>query len=316
VAKSDEQRNALRGLATRGPLATFSNIPKATTSGNLELGVYQLVPMPNQARTFFDPVKLEELASSIREHGVLQPLVVRILTNGQHEIVAGERRWRAAKLAGLESVPCVIRELTDHQARLVNATENLAREDLNPLEEVEAILEVLSLELNRSNQDVISVLHRMDNKARGKITHTGMGNEDEARIESIFERLNRAWPSFVRNNLRVLRLPSDVLEVLRDGKLEYTKAILIARIKDDAKRAELLLEVLEQNLSKRQIEQRLTALKTKSDLPAEAKRLERELSRLMGAKVRLTGTDRGELRVKFSSVDELNRLLQIVGHHE
>jgi ParB family transcriptional regulator, chromosome partitioning protein len=270
VAKSDEQRNALRGLATRGPLAAFSNTPKSNPPGNLELGVHQLVPMPNQARTFFDPVKLEELASSIREHGVLQPLVVRIPASGQHEIVAGERRWRAAKLAGLESVPCVVRELTDHQARLVNATENLAREDLNPVEEVEAILEVLSLELNRSNQDVISVLHRMDNKARGKITHTGMGNDDEARIESIFERLNQAWPSFVRNNLRVLRLPSDVLEVVRDGKLEYTKAILIARIKDDAKRAELLLEVLEQNLSKRQIEQRLTALKTKSDLPAEA----------------------------------------------
>jgi ParB family transcriptional regulator, chromosome partitioning protein len=313
MAKSDEQRNALRGLATRGPLAAFSNTPKASTSGTLELPVLQLAPMPNQARTFFDPIKLEELAASIREHGVLQPLVVRILAGGWHEIVAGERRWRAAKLAGLETVPCVIRELTDHQARLVNATENLAREDLNPLEEVEAILEVLSLELNRSSQEVISVLHRMDNKARGKITHTGMGNEDEARIESIFERLNRAWPSFVRNNLRVLRLPSDVLEVVRAGKLEYTKAILIAQIKDDAKRAELLAEVLEQSLSKRQIEQRLTALKTKSELPAEAKHLEQELSRLMGTKVRLTGMDRGELRVKFSSLEELNRVLEVIG---
>ena len=314
MAKSDEQRNALRGLATRGPLAAFSNTPKANTPGNLELGAHQLVPMPNQARTFFDPIKLEELASSIREHGVLQPLVVRILADGQHEIVAGERRWRAAKLAGLESVPCVIRELKDQQARLVNATENLAREDLNAVEEVEAILEVLSLELNCSNQDVISVLHRMDNKARGKITHTGMGNEDEARIESLFERLNRPWPSFVRNNLRVLRLPSNVLEAVREGRLEYTKAILIARIKDDTKRAALLAEVLEQNMSKRQIEQRLTALKTKSDLPADAKRLERELSRLMGTKVRLTGMAHGELRVKFSSVEELNRVLEVMGY--
>jgi ParB family transcriptional regulator, chromosome partitioning protein len=312
VAKSDEQRNALRGLATRGPLAAFSNTPKTNPPGNLELPVRQLVPMPNQARTFFDPVKLEELASSIREHGVLQPLVVRILTGGQHEIVAGERRWRAAKLAGLESVPCVIRELTDHQARLVNATENLAREDLNPLEEVEAILEVVCLELNRSRDQVISLLRRMENRLRGKVTDTGISN-DEDRIDLVFKQINRSWSSFINNNLRILRLPSDVLEVLRAGKLEYTKAILIARVKDDAKRTELLTEVLEQNLSKRQIEQRLTVLKTKPDLPAEAKHLERELSRLMGTKVRLTGIDHGELRVKFSSVEELNRVLQIVG---
>jgi ParB family transcriptional regulator, chromosome partitioning protein len=105
-----------------------------------------------------------------------------------------------------------------------------------------------------------------------------MCKEDDACIKSIFERLNRVWPSFMRNNLRVLWLPSDVLEVVRAGKLEYTKAILIARIKDDVKRAELLTEVLEQSFSKRQIEQRLTTLKTKSDLRAEAKHLERELS--------------------------------------
>jgi ParB family transcriptional regulator, chromosome partitioning protein len=313
VAKSDEQRNALRGLATRGPLAAFSNTPKASASGNLELGVDQLVPMPNQARTFFDPIKLEELAASIREHGVLQPLVIRILAGGQREIVAGERRWRAAKLAGLESVPCVIRELTDHQARLVNATENLAREDLNPLEEVEAILEVACVELNRSREEVISLLRRMENRLRGKVTDTGISN-DEDRIELVFKQINRSWSSFVNNNIRILRLPKDVLEALREGKLEYTKAILIARIKDQAKRTELLAEVLEQNLSKRQIEQRLTALKTKSDLPAEVKHLERELSRLMGTKVRLTGTDHGELRVKFSSIEELNRVLELVGY--
>jgi ParB family transcriptional regulator, chromosome partitioning protein len=313
VAKSDEQRNALRGLATRGPLASFSNTPKASTSGTLELPVLQLVPMPNQARTYFDPIKLEELAASIREHGVLQPLVVRILASGQHEIVAGERRWRAAKLAGLETVPCVIRELNDHQARLVNATENLAREDLNPLEEVEAILEVVCLELNRSRDEVISLLRHMENRLRGKVTDTGISN-DEDRIELVFKQINRSWSSFVNNNLRILRLPSDVLKVVREGKLEYTKAILIARIKDGVKRADLLAEVLEQNLSKRQIEQRLTTLQTKSDLPAEAKHLERELSRLMGTKVRLTGTDRGELRVKFSSVEELNRVLEVLGY--
>ena len=101
--------------------------------------------------------------------------------------------------------------------------------------------------------------------------------------------------------------------MVRAGKLEYTKAILIARIKDNVMRAKLLAEVLECNLSKRQIEQSLTALKTKSDLPAEVKHLERELSRLMGTKVRLTGTDRGELRVKFSSVEELNRVLEVLG---
>jgi ParB family transcriptional regulator, chromosome partitioning protein len=313
VAKSDEQRNALRGLATRGPLGSVSNTPKASTSGTLELGVHQLVQMPNQARTFFDPVKLEELAASIREHGVLQPLVVRILAEGQREIVAGERRWRAAKLAGLETVPCVVRELTDHQARLVNATENLAREDLNPLEEVEAILEVACLELNRSRDEVISLLRHMENRLRGKVTDTGISN-DEDRIELVFKQINRSWSSFVNNNLRILRLPSDVLKVVHEGKLEYTKAILIARIKDGVKRADLLAEVLEQNLSKRQIEQRLTTLQTKSDLPAEAKHLERELSRLMGTKVRLTGTDRGELRVKFSSVEELNRVLEVLGY--
>ena len=313
MAKSDEQRNALRGLATRGPLAAFSNMPKSSATGNLELGVHQLVPMPNQARTFFDPIKLEELASSIREHGVLQPLVVRILADGQHQIVAGERRWRAAKLVGLESVPCVIREFNDHQARLVNATENLAREDLNPLEEVEAILEVICLELNRSRDEVISLLRRMENRLRGKVTDTGISN-DEDHIGLVFKQINRSWSSFVNNNLRILRLPSDMLEVVRAGKLEYTKAILIARIKDDVKRAELLAEVLEQNLSKRQIEQWLTALKKPANQTPNARNLERELSRFLGAKVRLTGAERGEFRVKFSSVEELNRVLELIGY--
>ena len=313
MAKTDEQRNALRGLANRGPLAAFSNTPKASATNQLELPIHQLEPMPAQARRYFNPASLEQLAASIRKHGVLQPLVVRLRADGVHEIIAGERRWRAAKLADLKTVPCTVRDLDDHQARLVNASENLAREDLNPLEEVEAVLEVLSLELQCSRASVISLLHRMDNKARGKITDTGIG-KDEAQVEEIFKRLNRAWPSFVGNNLRVLRLPPDLLEVMREGKLEYTKAILIARVKDDLMRAELLVEVLEHNLSKRQIEQWLTTLKKPANQTPDAKNLERELSRFLGAKVRLTGAERGELRVKFSSVEELNRVLEVLGY--
>lgn len=244
---------------------------------------------------------------------MLQPLIVRPSSSQRFEIVAGERRWRAARLAGLATVPCLVRDLDDRQARLTNATENLQREDLNPVEEVEAVLEVLGLELDRPREAVLSLLHRLRNEARGRVAHIGTGHLDPPRVEAIFQGLNRTWPSFVANNLRVLRLPEDVLEAVREGGLEYTKALLVARVANQTARQTLLAEVLEHGLTKRQIAARIAALKPEAR-SVELRQLELDLARHFDSRVRLTGAERGELRVGFASREDLNRILELIGH--
>ena len=215
----------------------------------------------SQPRRYFDPQKLEELSNSIKELGILEPILVRPLPKNKYELVAGERRFKAASMAGLTEVPVIVREMDDtitHQVRLV---ENLQREDLNPLEETEGILELLAMRLDTSLDVAIKLLQKMENEAKGKITPNVMGNSQGLIIEELFVSLGRMkWDSFVKNRLPLLKLPSDVLEVLRQGKLEYTKARVIAKVKDDAARTELLEVAIEKNLSLNEIKQRIKAI--------------------------------------------------------
>ncbi|MEA5598716.1 ParB/RepB/Spo0J family partition protein [Rivularia sp. UHCC 0363] len=220
----------------------------------------------SQPRRYFDPQKLAELSHSIKELGILEPLLVRPLPKNIYELVAGERRFKASQMAGLTEVPVIVREMDDiitHQVRLV---ENLQREDLNPLEETEGILELLVMRLELSQDEVISYLNRMRNVCDrhkdedSEVRHNVMSQGETQVIEELFASLGKmGWDSFVKNRLPLFKLPPSVLEVLRQGKLEYTKARAIAKVKDEQKRQDLIEVAIAQNLSLTQINERVKA---------------------------------------------------------
>ena len=213
-----------------------------------------------QPRRYFDPEKLNQLVQSVKEHGILQPLLVRAV-NGEYELVAGERRLRAAKEAGLTEVPIITKELSDLQTLQIALLENLQREDLNPVEETEGILELLSIELDVNSGEVISILNQVANaKKRGLELTENVSRQLEI-IESVLSGVGRfSAESFRTSRLPLLNLPDDVLEILRQGKIEYTKARAIAKLKDDGERRELLDKVLNENLSLSEIKQLIKEL--------------------------------------------------------
>ena len=236
--------------------------------------VAELVPTKNiktrsQPRNYFDPDKLEQLVQSVKQHGILEPLLVRPMPKNQYELVAGERRYRAAVALNLEQVPVVIKQLSDSEALQLALVENLQREDLNPVEETEGILQLLSLHLDSTELESRQLLYQMKNAVEKKKDQDGQrtaqkysardnvipNSDDEAEqtIQSVFAVLGQNWYSFTCNRLPLLNLPEDILEALRSGKIEYTKAKAIARVKDEAARKQLLEDALANSLSLSQI---------------------------------------------------------------
>lgn len=208
-----------------------------------------------QPRRYFDPEKLNQLVQSVKEHGILQPLLVRAV-NDEFELVAGERRLRAAKEAGLTEVPIISKELSDIQTLQIALVENLQREDLNPVEETEGILELLRIELDVKSGEVISILNQVANAKKRNLDLTENVSRQLEIIESVLQNVGRfTAESFRTSRLPLLNLPDDVLETLRQGQLEYTKARAIAKLKDDGERRELLDKVLNENLSLSDIKQ-------------------------------------------------------------
>jgi ParB family transcriptional regulator, chromosome partitioning protein len=223
------------------------------------------ISLPNQQpRRYFSEQAMDSLIKSIEEHGILQPLMVRILKkDNSFELVAGERRYRAAQTLGLSEVPVVIRDLSDQQAIQITLLENLQREDLNPIEETEGILQLLCMNLEASKEEVISLLNQIAHikKQGGELTNNVIRKQWE-QVSEVFNIIGRLTPdSFRSNRLPLLNLPEDVLEALREGALEYTKARAISRLKDKAQRQELLGRVVEENWSVRNIQEYVNELK-------------------------------------------------------
>ena len=271
--------------------------PKTTDDSSL-IPLEQIHLPPKQPRRYFDEIALQKLVASIKQHGILQPLLVRPLKSGGYELVAGERRYRAAKVAELNEVPVVIRDLNDTDALQVTLIENLQREDLNPVEETEGILQLLSVRLSLEVPDVSSLLYRLNNEAAGLVNHNVMVNSEDPSnhnvmvnskettnhnvmtnseetpnhnvmvkskemtvIEFVFNSLARmGWESFVKNRLPLLKLPEEILEALRSGQIAYTKAQAIARVKDEQARPTLLEEAITEKLSLSQIKERIQSL--------------------------------------------------------
>jgi ParB family chromosome partitioning protein len=245
-----------------------------------EISIDSITLPSNQPRRYFDPQKLQQLKESICTHGILEPLLVRPLEkNGQYELVAGERRYRAAKEAGLPLVPVTVRELTDAEAVQLALVENLQREDLNPVEETEGILQLLSLKLQIDVAEVTSLLYRMRNEVVGNTNQNVLISSEAQKIQAVFSELGSiSWESFVTTRITLLNLPSEILEALRMGKIAYTKAQAIARLKNEGKRKALLEEAITQNLSLAQIRERLKAALPPKEEPQSLKQKMQEIT--------------------------------------
>ena len=284
---SSQKRGLGRGLDA---LFVDNAAEESGSSSGTSLRLADIQPDRSQPRCKFDEQALEELASSIREHGVLQPIVVRpCADSGGYKIVAGERRWRAARLAGLTSIPAVIRDLSDTEAMELALIENLQREDLDPIEEAEGYRALMD-----------------------KCDYTQ---------EQAAQRLGKSRPA-VANALRLLSLPEPVLELLRTGKLSAGHAKAVLSIPDDAARVTAAESIAKNNLSVREAEKFCSRRPKQEKLPLPgsgrdpvAQEVELSLKQSLGVEVKVDyDSGRGKLTVSFYSKDQLfdfaNRLGQ------
>ena len=248
------------------------------------LPLHKVEPNPHQPRQDFDETELQALADSITEHGILQPLTVRELSSGYYQIIAGERRWRAARLAGLQEIPAVIVEADDKKVMELALIENLQRQDLNPVEE--------ALGYQSLMQD------------------HGLTQEDAAR------RVGKSRPA-VANALRLLQLPEEVLEMLRSGKLTAGHARAVLSIGSEKKQREAAQKIAALGLSVRQAE---LLCKNMDKAPAPEKipslavdyigECEKQLSKHLGRGVKIvSGKRKGRFELEFYGAEDLQNLL-------
>ena len=264
-------------------LGDFGDEPQ-DRSAYQTLPIYKVEPNPDQPRKDFDPEELENLAESIRVHGLIQPLTVREMPNGYYQIIAGERRWRASRLAKLSEVPVVILEADDKKAMELALIENLQRQDLNPVEE--------ALGYKSLMEDY------------------GLTQEEAA------SRVGKSRPA-VANALRLLSLNPEVLELVRSGSLTAGHARAIASLKSEKKQLDAAKKVIALSLSVRQTE---TLCKNMEKEPAPKKQevfavdyvaeCEKSLSKHLGRGVKIVnGKRKGRFELEFYGQEDLQKLL-------
>jgi ParB family transcriptional regulator, chromosome partitioning protein len=286
------KRQALgRGLGALIPTAkTAPQLETASPAKVFDCPVSKISPNRQQPRQSFDEEKLKELTESIREKGIVQPLIVRS-HNGAYQIVAGERRWRAARLAGLEAVPVIVKELSDTEALQIALIENLQREDLNPLEEAEAYQQL--------------------------IDEHGMVQEDVAK------KVGKQRSS-VANTLRLLKLPEEVQRLLATGQISMGHARTILGLVGASSQTALAKRVVQEGLSVRACEElvRQSPPERRSQLRAKPRqtayspaefRLIEAMQLKLGTKVDLkAGKKGGKMIIHYYSPVELDRIIAVI----
>ncbi len=267
-------------------LLVDNSIENTSSSSAVKLKLNEIEPNKNQPRKIFDDEALAELSASIEKHGVIQPLLVRPLTGGTYQLVAGERRWRAARMAGLTEVPVVIRELSDEDAAALALIENLQREDLDPIEEAEGykyLMETYSITQEEAAQKV--------GKSR----------------------------SAVANLMRLLALPAEVLELVREKKLSAGHARTLLPLEDSALIAQFAKEIIEKGLSVRQTEKWvkdfLKPKKPAKPMPEKDKyftEVELSLCEALARKVNVKGNENGgSITIEFFDKDDLMKIAKL-----
>lgn len=251
--------------------------------------INEIKPNLTQPRKQFDEAKILDLAESIKKHGMIQPIIVRPISSGEgYEIVAGERRWRAARDADLRKIPCIVRELTDRENMLIAIIENMQREDLNPIEEASAFQEMIS---------------------RYELTQS-----------EVSQSVGRSRP-YITNSLRLLKLPDGVQELVIEGRLSGGHARAIAGVENEALQLKLADLAKDGGMSVRDLEKMISdalsgekeSRKKRAKKDPEAEAIENELKEVLGTKVKLPhSTDKGKIEISFYSREELERLIELL----
>lgn len=244
-----------------------------------QVSLKEIFPNKNQPRKVFDQEELEGLAASIKEHGVLQPLILRKTQDG-YQIIAGERRYRAAKLAGLDKVPVLVKDISDQQADAISLIENLQREDLNPIEEAQALKAMMETH-KLTQQDLADLI--------GK---------------------NR---SSIANLLRLLNLEKEVQGYLAQGDLTFSHGKLLLKIKDPKKQVAKARDIIKKGQTILETEENLDNKKPKSQEEKDIfiRDVEEQLTRCLGTKVRLKTQGRvKKIQIDYYNNDDLERIME------
>lgn len=298
-AKKKESTKAPAAAATKKAAAGTRAKQNKSSEGSSEdrviyIDINDIKPNSAQPRMVFDEAKLAELANSIKANGVIQPLIVRESTNG-YELVAGERRWRASRIAGLNRVPCIIRNFDDRQNAIVAIIENMQREDLNPIEE-----------------------------ARGLKAMTEKYGFTQEQVSASLGRSR----TYIANSIRLLKLPEEIQQYVSAGQMSAAHGRTIINIPDKQKQKDVADKIIRNELSVRATEK--LADRIKDELKPERKRrkkaadaelakspemnaVEAELRSLIGTKVNIRGDEKkGRIEIEYYSLEELNRLIDIL----
>jgi ParB family chromosome partitioning protein len=281
-----EERGVRRPALGRGLAALIPAAGTPALEGVQTIPIERIAPERGQPRQRFDRESLEDLAASIRQKGILQPILVR-RSGADYRLVAGERRWRAAQLAGLHEVPAMVRDLSDGEAFEVALIENLQREDLDPIEEAEAYQKL--------------------------IDERGLTQEQAA------DRVGKD-PSTVANALRLLKLPTKLRDALAAGALSPGHARALLVVESEARQIKLGHLVISRQLSVRATERLARQAKVAgstakpiASLSPNLARVREDLQRALGVKVALRARGgRGKIEIPFSSLDEFDRILRVV----
>lgn len=253
-----------------------------------EIDIDKIKNASHQARKFFDQEKLNELAASIKEHGVIQPVVVRPVSGGSYELIAGERRWRACKILGIKKVPAVVKEYKDIEATAISLIENIQREELNPLEEASAYQQL--------------------------IDDFGLTQEE------VSVRIGKSRP-FIANMVRLLGLPGEIKEMLAGGQLSAGHARALLAIRNEKKQLAVAEKIVKQQLSVRQAEKVVKTLLEKEKVEGKSKKqktqyiiqAEKLLEKILGLKVKIKESGgKGKLEIDFIDEAGLKKVVDII----
>lgn len=283
---------AKKGGLGRGLDALFADnsVEESSSASAVKLQLNEIEPNKDQPRKTFDEKALAELADSIAQHGVIQPLLVRPMPDGSYQLVAGERRWRAARRAGLSEVPVVIREMSDSEMMELALIENLQREDLNPIEEAEGLQQLIET--------------------------YGLTQETAA------ARVGRSRPA-VANALRLLSLPSPILAFTRDGKISAGHARALLSLGDADKMTEIAEQIMQKDISVREVERLAKAAakeKTQQDkhLPRRDTfydEVELALTNSLGRRIKVNvhqKESRGTIEIEFFDQNDLSDISKLL----
>jgi ParB family chromosome partitioning protein len=283
-----------RGLGALIEGSKTETAPVAAVNNISEIPLSQIETNPFQPRTHFDKEALEELAESIRVQGIIQPITVRQLDQNTYQLISGERRYQASKLAGLATIPAYIRKANDQQMLEMALIENIQRENLN------------AIEIALSYQRLLS--------------------ECNLKQEELGDRVGKKRTT-VTNYLRLLKLPPDIQIGLRDNQISMGHARALINIENVDQQLEVFQRIIREELSVRKVEEivrLLSGQKLTKPLPppeldlygGEIKKVESRLSTYFGTKIQVKSTNqgKGEIKIPFVSVDDLNRILEILNY--